>query len=232
MKLFRNLAIWASLLFMPVVLNAQIPTSINIRTIAVNDSTTNFTFSWPLITGYPTYDLITFSNPRMFELEQFRVVTGNSWTISVPNNKLVDSLLVYGSVRVSMRPRYGAITYRPPTTPVDTITPPPVTKPWSIQLVSQEVLADTMRVVVTVKVTRVSDGTPVTGITTRWTSVSGGGFGEAMNPTGTRVTNSSGNAAIGWITVSGTNTITISADSANTFTITRNVGVSSIIEKR
>jgi hypothetical protein len=101
------------LLFAPIVVSAQIPSDINIRTIEAPDTTT-FTISWTQVPGYSTYDLIVFSNPRQFVLEQFRVVTGTSWSIKVPRSQLRDSTLLYASVRVAMSPRYGSITYRMP----------------------------------------------------------------------------------------------------------------------
>lgn len=100
-------------LFVPIVISAQVPSSISIKTTELTD-TTMFTISWSRVTGYSTYDLIVFSNPRQFELEQFRVVTGNTWSIKVPRSRLQDRTLLYASVRVAMSPRYGSITYRIP----------------------------------------------------------------------------------------------------------------------
>lgn len=110
----RNSFILGLLLaFAPIIANAQIPSSVSIRTIQTTDTTT-FTISWTPVPNYSTYDLIVFSNPRQFVLEQFRVVTGNTWSIKVPRSQLQDSTLLYASVRVAMSPKYASITYRTP----------------------------------------------------------------------------------------------------------------------
>ena len=87
------------------------PTSISIKKTELTDST-KFTISWSSVPNYTSYDVITYSNPRRFELEQIRVVTGTSWIITVPRTSLKSGLKFYVSVRVSMSPpKYGSITY-------------------------------------------------------------------------------------------------------------------------
>jgi hypothetical protein len=116
----------------PSAIVAQRPTTVRITTTDMIDSV-KITVSWPkliTVTGtYNTYDVLTFSSPRLFETEQFRVVTGTSWTLMVPKTKLVAGTKFYASVRVSSLPTYGAITYAPVTIPPPDsiiVTPPPV----------------------------------------------------------------------------------------------------------
>lgn len=122
------------MMFVPIVVSAQVPSKININTTQ-SPETTTFTITWTKVPGYSTYDLIVFSNPRQFVLEQFRVVTGNSWSIKVPRTQLQDSTLIYASVRVAMSPKYGSITYRTPAPPTPTIGIAALeTKPDSVTL--------------------------------------------------------------------------------------------------
>lgn len=107
--------LWAT----PVI--AQSPTSVIIRVTELVD-TTQIRISWSAVPGATTYDVITFSNPRQFELEQFRVVTGLSWTIRVPSIQMMDSTRFYASVRVSTSPKYASITYRTPLPPQNIIS--------------------------------------------------------------------------------------------------------------
>jgi len=104
-------------LLLPVSAVAQKPVSVRITTTDMVDSV-RFTVSWPKLvtvtTTYNTYDVLTFSNPRLIETEQLRVVTGTSWSLTVPKNKLSAGLKFYASVRVSSTPTYGAITYTTP----------------------------------------------------------------------------------------------------------------------
>lgn len=134
-----KVALALCLLLTPSIVVGQRPTSVRITTTSTTD-TVKITISWPklvTVTGtYNTYDVLTFSNPRLFETEQLRVVTGTSWTLAIPKNKMVDGLKFYASVRASSTPTYGAITYTTATLPnpypivvtppVDTaVTPPP-----------------------------------------------------------------------------------------------------------
>lgn len=109
-----KVALALCLLLTPSIVVGQRPTSVRITTTSTTD-TVKITVSWPkLVTTsgtYNTYDVLTFSNPRLFETEQLRVVTGTSWTLAIPKNKMVDGLKFYASVRVSTTPTYGAITY-------------------------------------------------------------------------------------------------------------------------
>jgi len=104
-------------LLLPATAVAQKPVSVRIATTDMVDSV-RFTVSWPKLTTatttYNTYDVLTFSNPRLFETEQLRIVTGTSWSLTVPKSKLSNGLVFYASVRTSSTPTYGAITYTIP----------------------------------------------------------------------------------------------------------------------
>lgn len=109
-----------ALLVLPTKATAQfsvpnpMPSSVSVKVTELTDST-RFKISWTAVNGYPSYDVLTFSNPRKFELEQLRLVTGTSWTITVPRNVIPDGTKFYVSVRVSMSsPKYAAITYHAP----------------------------------------------------------------------------------------------------------------------
>lgn len=126
MKIIKA-ALALCLWLVPSVMVAQKPTSVRITTVDMVDSV-KITVSWPKLTNYNTYDVLTFSNPRLFETEQLRIVTGTSWSLFIPKSKLVDGLKFYASVRASSTPTYGSITYTPVVTPPpDTVivTPPP-----------------------------------------------------------------------------------------------------------
>ena len=108
----RKFLLLALLAFAPIALPAQqIPATIAIKTTQTATNLT-FTITWSTVAGQPTFDVLTFSNPRMFATEELRVVTGQTWSVTVPRAGLPDSLQFYASVRASNTPRYGAITYR------------------------------------------------------------------------------------------------------------------------
>ena len=108
----KKLFLLALLAFAPMTLHAQqIPATIAIKTSQTATNLT-FTITWSAVTGQPTFDVLTFSNPRMFATEELRVVTGQSWTVTMARAGLPDSFQFYASVRTSAAPRYGAITYR------------------------------------------------------------------------------------------------------------------------
>jgi hypothetical protein len=111
------------------------PPSLTIAVTEKTDGTTQFRFSWQTVPGYSTYDLLTFSRPRIFELEQLRAVTGTSWTITVPRSALTDSMFIYGSVRVSpASPRYASIVHRLPPLSINALD----VKPDSVSLMAGE----------------------------------------------------------------------------------------------
>lgn len=89
------------------------PTIVAVTATEVGDST-RIRISWPAVQGRTTYDVITHSVPRSALLEQVRVVTGTSWTISVPRSIMQDNMLVVANVRASSPTNYAAITYRRP----------------------------------------------------------------------------------------------------------------------
>jgi predicted peptidase len=101
----------ALMLCLPVAAQAQQP--IKIRTTEVADST-RYTITWTAVAGATTYDVLTFSNPRNLYLEQLRVVTGTTWTITAPRAAVADSTRFYVNVRQSNPTKYAAITYRTP----------------------------------------------------------------------------------------------------------------------
>lgn len=108
----KKLLLALLLLVAPAVASAQSP--IRVRTLEIGDST-RYTITWAAVSGASTYDVLTFSNPRNLFLEQLRVVTGTSWTITVPRAAIADSTRFYVNVRKSDPTTYGAITYRLPT---------------------------------------------------------------------------------------------------------------------
>jgi hypothetical protein len=87
------------------------PAVVTIRVLEIGDST-RFTFNWSAVQGQTTYDVLTYSEPRNFYVEQFRVVTGTSWSVTVPRAALRDNMLIQADVRESAPTKYSAITYR------------------------------------------------------------------------------------------------------------------------
>ena len=112
----------ALLLCLPIAASAQQP--IRVRITEIGDST-RYSISWIAVPQSTTYDILTFSNPRNLFLEQFRVVTGTSWTIMAPRAGVLDSTRFYVSVRVSNPTTYASITYRLPKGAGDIRLPEP-----------------------------------------------------------------------------------------------------------
>jgi hypothetical protein len=122
------------LLAASVMAQTPAPSSTIIRVTELVDST-RLRISWTPVPGYSSYDVNTFSSPRKFELEQVRLVTGTSWTITVPRSAMMDGTKFYASVRASMStPKYASITYDMPPVQITSLS----VKPDSLNLTTAD----------------------------------------------------------------------------------------------
>jgi len=119
----RKLLLAAMLFCVAGSLTAQTP--ITIKVTELTDST-RFTTTWTAVAGASFYQYASFSNPRMFDTEMTRSVTGTpTWTFTVLRSNLKDNMPIYVNITTVtttgtlMPVRYAAITYRlpPPPTP-------------------------------------------------------------------------------------------------------------------
>ena len=110
--MFKRISLLVGLLLCGVTTVAHAaPEILTIRTTEFGDST-RFTIQWSEVPGETTYDVLTYSTPRNFYIEQYRVVTGTRWTITVPRASLSDGMIIRAQVRESRPTTYAAITYR------------------------------------------------------------------------------------------------------------------------
>jgi len=113
----RNLL---ALLFIVLVSPVSAQAPIAIRTTELADST-RFTITWAAVPEARYYNVSVFSNPRRFDTEMVRNVSGTpTWTITALRSNLVDGMQLYVNIVTftqngSFLPiTYAAITYRLP----------------------------------------------------------------------------------------------------------------------
>jgi len=122
-----------SLLCAPMAVQAQSP--ITIKVTEIGDST-KFTITWKAVTNNLYYEFGSFSNPRVFDLEMIRTITGTpTWTITALRANLKDSLPFYVTIKTAVTLQgniagflpaaRASITYRLPPPPAVPAPPPP-----------------------------------------------------------------------------------------------------------
>jgi hypothetical protein len=94
-----------------------------IRVAEVGDST-KFTINWPTVQGSLFYDFGMFGNPRAFDVEMVRTITGTpTWTVTALRTNLYDGMKIYVTIRtvssagIFLAPIRASITYYKPVPP-------------------------------------------------------------------------------------------------------------------
>jgi len=120
MTKFTRITTFCAMLFVGGITPAIAQNPITVRVVELTDSV-RFNITWAEVSGAQFYDLGTFSNPRVFDTEQVRTVTGvPSWTVTALRANLKDSLVFYVNIRTIttagtiLPAKYAAITYRIP----------------------------------------------------------------------------------------------------------------------